>query len=30
MIDNLYEEDYKVNPDTLDKNCPLKTLVIVD
>ena len=30
LMYDLYDEDYKVNPDTIDKNCPLKTLVIVD
>lgn len=30
LMYHLYDADYKVNPDTIDKNCPLKTLVIVD
>lgn len=26
---NLYGEDYKVNPDKVDENCPLKVGIVV-
>ena len=30
LMHDLYDTDYKVDPDAVDKNCPLKTLIIVD